>query len=510
MHLVRGAAAFCLTCFVAVPPCISSDWPQFRGPNHDAVSAEPILHSWPDAGPKQVWKKAVTSGFSSFTIANGRAFTLVKRTISGAGREVLVAMNADTGAELWAQPVGMTQYDSGGGDGDGPRSTPTVDGDHVYTLSSHLVLACFNAVSGQKQWEKDITTLYAGKVLTWQNSASPLVEGNLIFLNGSGTGQSLLALNKTDGSLAWKGFSDKNTHATPVAATILGTRQIIFFTQSGLVAVTPETGQELWRQAFKYNTSSGASPVVSGDIVYCSAAYNVGAGAFRISKTNGKFSVTTLWKLPGQLMNHWSTPVAVNGCLYGLFGYGQYEDAPLKCVDLETGEEKWSVDGFGQGGIMVADGKLLVLCESGELVLAEPDPNGYIELARYAAVTGKSWNTACVSNGRIYARSVSQAVCLDVGAAKPFIRLVLNSFHCGQDGVFELFLKNEDGSEVQSDQIGQVEVFSSTALPSDSTQWTPWNSSMDLTNGLLRVKDAPAGQTTQRYYLVRQKNPNSP
>jgi outer membrane protein assembly factor BamB len=510
---INGAAIFSLACFGAGLACQASDWPQFRGPNHDAVSTEKIMKVWPETGPKQVWKKSVTNGFSSFTIANGRAFTLIKRSISGVSKEVLIALNADTGVELWAQPIENAKYTAGGdtaGGGDGPRSTPTVDGNNVYTLSSYLLLACFDAATGEKRWEKDIKTLYGGKVIDWQNAASPLIEGNLLFLNGSGTGQCLLALNKSDGSLAWKKLSDKNTHATPVAATILGTRQIVFFTQSGLVSVNPETGEELWRQSFPFSTSSGASPVVAGDIVYCSAGYGVGAGAFRISKINGKFSVKTLWRLPGQFMNHWSTPVFYNGYLFGLFGHTLYESAPLQCIALETGDLQWSIDGFGQGGIMIADGKLLVMCENGDLVLAEPDPTNYIELARYSAVTGKSWNGPSISNGRIYARSISEAVCLDVSAAKPFVPLVSDSFRCAPDGKFELLLKNNDGSEVTPDQLSQVRVYSSVELSIDAAQWAVWDSIMDATNGMLRVKDAQAGQTAQRFYQVRQTDSNAP
>jgi outer membrane protein assembly factor BamB len=204
------------------------------------------------------------------------------------------------------------------------------------------------------------------------------------------------------------------THATPVAATILGHRQVIFFTQSGLVSVVPGTGQVLWRYSFPYRTSTAASPVVGGDIVYCSAGYSIGAGAVRIAKLGSGWTATELWRKPNDLMNHWSTAVYKDGHLYGLFGFKQWQRVPLKCIDLVTGEEKWSHDGFGQGGTILVDGRILALAENGELVLVDGKPTAYHELARHKVVTGKCWNNPAVANGRVYARSTKEGVCLDL------------------------------------------------------------------------------------------------
>lgn len=379
------------------------------------------MKTWPDSGPRQVWKTPLTAGFSAFSVADGKAFTLVSRSIDGVKNEVCIALEAESGRELWAAPLGFAKYDGGGDSGapgndggDGPRSTPAVDGNRVYALNAGLTLTCLDSKDGKTVWKKDLVKEYGARNITWQNAASPLLDGNLVFVCAGGEGQSLLCFHKTTGGLVWKGQSDKMTHATPVAGTILGHRQVIFFTQSGLVSVVPGTGQVLWRYSFPYRTSTAASPVVGGDIVFCSAGYGVGAGAVKITREGNGLKATELWRRQNQLINHWSTSVYHDGHLYGLFGFKQWEQVPLKCINLATGEEKWSKEGFGQGGTILVDGSLITLAENGDLVVAEATPRSYHETARTRAVAGKCWNNAAVANGRIYARSTKEGVCLDV------------------------------------------------------------------------------------------------
>ncbi len=358
-----------------------------------------------------------------FVRGRGRAFTLMQRSLEGVNTEVCVAFDAQSGKELWAARFGYAKY-KGGGDsgtsdnkgGDGPRSTPATDGKSVFVLDSHLVLASLDAASGKLFWKKDIVAEHAGRVIAWENAASPLLEGNLIFVAGGGAGQSLLAFNKTTGAVVWKTGDETMTHATPIIATMLGVRQVIFFTQSGLVSVLPQTGQPLWRYAFKYNTSTAASPVVWNDIVYCSAGYGVGAGACRVSKSGTGFAATEIWRKPNDLINHWSTPVVKDGYLYGMFSFKKYGEGPMKCVEIATGAEKWSQPGFGPGQVILAGNEVMALSDKGELVLVEATPKGYAEIARAKVVGGKCWSTPAFANGRVFVRSTTEAACVDVGA----------------------------------------------------------------------------------------------
>lgn len=398
------------------------EWPQYRGASHDGSSPEKILKNWPAGGLRQIWKVPLTDGFSSMTVANGKVFTLVAREVDSANQEVCVALDAKTGKELWAMPLGIAKYDNGGNSGtpdnsggDGPRSTPSYDNGKVYTYSSRMVLTCFDAASGKVLWSSDMMKEHGGKNIQWEAAASPLIEGDLVYVVCGGPGESLLALDKNDGHVVWKGESDKATQSTPITATIAGARQVIFFTQSGLVSTAPKTGAMLWRYPFKFKGAAAISPVVAGDVVYCSTAYGIGAGACKITKDGDKFTATELWFQPANVINnHWSTPVYADGYIYGLFGQALFGRTPLECVDVATGKVLWTKPGFGPGGCTLVDGHILVLSDTGDLVLIKPSPSGYAEVARSHILSGKCWNLVTVSDGRVYARSTKEGVCVDV------------------------------------------------------------------------------------------------
>ena len=415
--ILVASAAFALSGY-------SADWPYVHGPNGDGSSSESLPKSWPAGGPKVLWKVPSSKGFSSFVVGGGRALTLELRDVDGAPQEVLVARNADTGADLWVRTLGSVKYDGGGDSGtndnkggDGPRSTPTLEGDRIYVTSAKLVVSCIDAKSGDVLWQHDLMKEFSGRNITWQNAASPVVEGDLVLVAGGGAGESLIAFNKKDGKVAWKAFDETITHATPTPTTLLGQRQVIFFLKSGLLSVEPKTGKELWRFAFPFRTSTAASPVVDGDLVYCSAGYGVGAGACRVSKTGDAWKAEPVYRFEGNtpLANHWSTPVLQDGHLYGMFQFKEYGSGPVKCVDIRTGKVLWEQAGFGPGQVIRVKGGILALGDAGQLVLMEATPSGYHELARAQVLEGKCWTTPALSNGRVYARSTKEAVCLEFG-----------------------------------------------------------------------------------------------
>ena len=408
-----------LSAVIAASFCIhatqGADWPGYRGSNGDGISTEKLSLNWSANPPKVLWKVPLNTGFSSFSVAGGKAFTQVVRVINGAPREICVALDAATGKELWFADAAVGKGYGGGGKGDGPRSTPVVSEGVVYVLTPDLVLHALNAENGTPLWTHDLIKEYAAHNIGFNSAASPAIDGNLVFVMGGGPGQSLLAFNKKSGQLAWKTGSDAITHATSVLATIQGERQVIFFCQTGLESVAVKDGTLLWSFPFKVRIA-GASAVVSGDIVYCSAGYNMGGAACKISRQGAGFTATPLWQSPGNenVANQWSTPVCIDGCLYGMFSHGKLNVGPLKGVDIATGAVKWSQPGFGQGNTISVDGKVLALADSGDLVVVEAAPQAYKELARVKAVAGKCWSTPAVSNGCIFVRSTDEGACLQV------------------------------------------------------------------------------------------------
>ena len=400
---------------------LGADWTQYRGINGDGKSPETIPQvNWAAKPPKVLWKKPTPLGFSSISIAGGRAFTLIsEEDKAGTLLETCVAFDADTGEKLWSVPLKASDYDHDGGNagapdnrgGDGPSSTPTTDGKLVFVYDAHMVLSCLNAASGELVWQHDVMDEYEGREIKWFNATSPLMNGDTIYVGGGGAGSSFLAFNKNSGKLLWKSGDETITHATPTFTEIDGKPQVIFFVQFGLVSVSANDGKELWRTKFAFSVSTAASPVVSGNDVYCSAGYGVGSLLVQVNNT---VEPDETWYKAGKLMNHWSTPLVHDGHLYGIFEFKKWGKAPLQCVELSTGEIKWSERNFGPGNCILVGDKLVVLSDTGEVVLAAASPDSYQELGRTKAVTGKCWSTPAYSNGKIYVRSTEEAACLEV------------------------------------------------------------------------------------------------
>ena len=397
----------------------STDWGTFRGPSGNGVVPALANAKW---SLKQVWKSPTNLGFSSFAESGGKVYTLVTGETDGNSGETLVCLDEKTGKQLWSKPLSIVPKYTGGGDsgtpdnkgGDGSRSTPVVNAGKVYVIDSMLGVFCFDAATGKEVWKHDVMKDNAGVQIKWENAASPVIDGDVLLLAGGGAGQALIGLNKNTGKVVWKGEDDKMTHATPVLADIQGVHQAIFFTQTGLVAVDPQKGSVIWRAPFPYKVSTAASPVVFEDIVYCSAGYGVGAGAFKISKSGGKLEATQIWRRENQCFNHWSTPVVKDGYLYGMFSFKEYGAGPLACVDIRTGEDKWAEKGFGPGQVILAGDKIIATSDKGEIVVVEASPDKYKEVARKDVLDGKVWSYPILANGKIFARSTTEGVCLEV------------------------------------------------------------------------------------------------
>jgi outer membrane protein assembly factor BamB len=402
---------------------MATDWPQYRGPSQDGVSTEKADLNWPAGGPKVLWKVPTRLGFSCFSISEGKVFTQVVREVDGQPKEGCFALDAAKGSELWFAALATGRYDGSGNagtesnkGGDGPRSTPCVSDGRVYVFTPDLVLHCLEAPTGKPLWTKNLIKEHAGRNIGWNSAASVAVDGDLVFVAGGGPGQSLLAFNKTSGAVVWKAHDEKMTHSTPVVATVHGVRQVIFFLQSGLLSVDVKDGRALWKYPFPYNVSTATSPIVAGDVVYCSAGYGVGGGACRVIQNGAQFAAQELWRIPGDKLvaNHWSTPVCRNGYLYGMFSFKKYAVGPLKCVELSTGKVKWEQPGFGAGNVMLVQDKLIALADDGQVVAVNATPTAYQEICRAKVLEGKCWSTPAFSNGRIYVRSTKEGACLDL------------------------------------------------------------------------------------------------
>jgi outer membrane protein assembly factor BamB len=386
----------------AALPAAADDWPQWRGPRHDGISSESgWLDHWPPEGPKIAWKADVGTGFSSFAVSKGRVFTLGNT----GDADTVTCLDADSGRTLWSHGY-PADLDANLFEG-GPTSTPSVDGDRLYTLGRKGELFCFEAASGKIAWSKNVQKETGAAIPSWGFSGSPLVHDDLVILN---VGESGLALEKATGRLAWKSGAREPGYSTPFPLRRGDGWLVLLGSGKAYLAVDVRTGREAW--TVRWNTQYGANaadPVVDGDRVFISSGY--GKGAALLSLGSGEPGIVWQSKV---MRNQMNPCVLLAGRVYGVDGNDR-ERTQLKCVELASGTEKWAQVITGGGSITAADGKVLVLAGDGELVVAPASPEGFKPTARARILEGKCWTVPVLANGRIYARTAGgQVVCVDV------------------------------------------------------------------------------------------------
>jgi len=503
---LRVASWMSACCLLGVLSLAAGEWTQYRGPNHDGTSSDRITKQWSGSVTNPVWVVHLTNGLTSLTISKGRVFTQVARNVGG-NKDVCLALNATNGAQLWATVVDNASYPNGGVGftDDGPRSTPTVDGDSVYVLSSYHKLCRLNASNGAIIWSTNLLTGFGGSVIAWQSAASPVIEDGLVFVNANCGTFTLMAFDTTNGALVWRSQNEGMTHSTPALATIHGVRQIIFATQSGLVALNPKTGVLIWKFAypFSYTTSVAASPVVHEDMVFLSAFYGMGGFAARIVQTATNQTPVQLW-YDQNLENHWASPVCYQGAVFGQFT-PDGPNAELRCLDLASGETRWAVGGFGRGSCVLVGTNLLAITERGQLVLAEANTNAYVERARFQAIpnyqanTNKCWNALSLSDGQVFVRSTAYAARYDLAVPE----LTLDSPQLTSASTLQLTIRTATGTAVQTNRLNSMEVRATTNTMLSPELWTKLTNALVLTNGIVRMTNVDA-TTPRRFFIVRE------
>jgi outer membrane protein assembly factor BamB len=394
----------CLAALVVL--AAGADWPQFLGPARNATSPETgLLASWPKKGPPVLWDREVGEGFSGPVVAGGR-LVLFHRV---GDDEVVECLDAATGKELWKHTT-PTAYVDPLGKGNGPRSTPAIAGGRVYTLGPGGLLLCLNLEDGKKVWQRALLEDYSLVERSYFGvGTSPLVEGDRVLVNVGARGAGIVAFDRNTGAEVWKATSQGASYASPVAATLDGVRQVLFFTREGFVSLDPATGDvrsaKRWRS--RNNASvNAASPVVFDGHVFLSACYDTGGLLLRVKKDG----VEQVWSNDESLSCHFGTPVYHDGHLYGFHGR-QEEGGKLCCVEAKTGKVCWTADDYGCGSLILADGRLIVLSEKGELALVAADPAKYQELARAPVLNGTCRAHLALADGRLYARDGRKLVC---------------------------------------------------------------------------------------------------
>jgi len=374
-----------------------SDWPCWRGPDRNGISSETGWQAqWPAEGPKRLWQASVGTGFSSFSVSDGRVFTMGNSN----NTDWVFCLEAGTGRKVWGQsypcPLDPKNFEGG------PCATPTVADGRIYTFSRKGDLFCLGAAKGTVLWSKNLNRELGLEIPTWGCASSALVEGAMVVVNMGSAG---VALDARTGKVIWVSAKTSGAYATPVPLTLGSERCLAILTRQSLVAVRTADGRQLWSYPWKtlYDVNA-ADPIVDGDRFFISSGYEHGCAVLKVAGP----APEKVWENKN-LRNHFNSCVLWQGHLYGP------DDSGLRCVVFETGDLKWTDPEFGKGSLMVADGKLVALSEKGELIIADPTPAAFKPISRAQVLTGKCWTTPLLSNGHIYCRNaVGDVVCLDV------------------------------------------------------------------------------------------------
>jgi outer membrane protein assembly factor BamB len=377
----------------------AADWPQWRGLNRDGSSSESVATNWPATGPRVLWTASVGTGFSSVSVNQGRAYTLGNT----ANQDTVWCFDTVTGKTLWRHtyPAQLgPQYYEGG-----PSSTPTVSSNRVFTISKWGDVFCLDAAKGTVIWQRELRKdgITPNR---WGFAGSPLLWHDLAILNAGAAGT---ALDRTTGRVVWSSGTNAAGYASPTLCNLGGREEVLIFAAKHLVGLDPQSGHELWRQFWETGwDTNNTDPLVHRERIFISS---FSRGCALLSFPHGKPEVIYNSKV---LHNHLSPGILLGNYLYAFNGEARQE-TDFRCLHLPTGELKWTRKDPAFGSLICAGGKLIILSEKGELLLAEASPADFKPLARAKVLSGVCWTPPALAYGRLYVRNAKGELrCLDL------------------------------------------------------------------------------------------------
>jgi len=395
---------------VPAAPLESPDWPGFRGPKRDASVGGVVLETdWQAHPPKEVWRREIGPGWSSFAVAGDFVFTQEQR----GPEETVVCLDAATGEERWGRGYESRFFESIGGAG--PRATPTLAGGKLFALGAEGLLRCLDPLSGEVAWKRDLRAEAKREPPIWGFSSSPLVTDGVVIVHAGGEGDNgVLAFDAGTGEPRWGVPAGDHSYSSPHLARLAGRAVVLILTNRGLTAIDAAEGKIVWEHPYVMKSYGALQPlVVDATDVIAGLSQVDGTLRLRASSDGVETTVETAWH-SRDMKPDFNDFVAVDGQLYG------YDGKIFSCVDLATGHRRWKKGRYGAGQVLaLPDAKqLLVLSESGEIVLLNATPEKLDELARFKVLDGKTWNHPVLVGDRLYVRNGEEAACFELPTAK--------------------------------------------------------------------------------------------
>jgi outer membrane protein assembly factor BamB len=391
----------------------SAEWPQWGGPHRDFKSdVKGLAATWPADGPKQLWSRPLGEGYSGISASDGRLFTMYRT----GDREVIISMDAATGKTAWEysyEAPFTRDYDMS--NGPGPHATPLVTGNYVFAAGATSKLHCLDKQTGKVIWSRDLIKEFNGTIRVNGYSCSPLAYKETVIMMVGGAGSAIVALNKKDGSVAWKKHDFKNSTSSPLLINVDGQDQLVAFMFDEIVGVNPGGGELLWSHPHPTDFGLNTSMPVWGEdnLLFVSSGYNGGSRAIRLSRAGGKTVVEEVWA--HKLMRvHFSNIIRVGDFVYG--SSGDFGPAPFTALNVKTGKVAWRNRGFPRSSFVLADGRFIILDEDGHLALATATPEGLTVHAKVALLKNNSWTAPALVGTRLYLRDRKNILAIDLGA----------------------------------------------------------------------------------------------
>jgi outer membrane protein assembly factor BamB len=384
------------------------DFPQFLGPRRDGtVSGVRLARDWNAREPREVWRQRIGEGWSGFALVGELAITQEQR----GNEERVVAYDLATGRVRWTH-TDNARYATVIG-GVGPRATPTVADGRVFTMGATGILNGFDLASGRRLWTHQAVEENGATAPPWGKASSPLVVGSRVVVSAGGAeGRSLVAYDAASGEPAWRAGNDPSSYSSPVLMELAGKPQIVILNRGSVTAHDPATGAVLWQQPWPSGQDSVMTLArLTSHRVLASAGYGVGSKLYEVQAADdGELKASLVWESP-RLKSKFANVVVHGGYVYGL------DDGVMTCLDPATGERKWKGGRYGHGQILRVEDLLLVQTEEGEIVLLEPSPEAPRELARFAALEGKTWNPPALAGTLLAVRNDREAAVYELPSA---------------------------------------------------------------------------------------------
>jgi outer membrane protein assembly factor BamB len=394
------------------PPALGGEWLQWGGAQRDfKTAATGLAESWPAAGPKRLWSRPLGEGHSAILADQGRLYTMY----SSGEREVIIALDAQTGRTLWEFPYEASGKNLNLDQGKGPHSTPLIVGRLIYTVGVQGTMHALDKMTGQMVWKHDLWGEYGGYRDDRGYSPSPIAYKNTVIVPvGGRNGQSLMAFDLQTGNVVWKNLNYTPAPASPILINVGGQEQLVYFSTNELVGCDPNNGAYLWHHPHKTQYGLNISTPVWGpdNIIFMSSGYGTGSRAIQLARSGNQTTAKQLWA-NNRVRVHQGTVVRDGDLAYG--SSGDFGPAFFTAINVKTGAIGWQERGLSKASFVYAEGKLIILDEDGTLALAKPSASGLNILTKASVMKGVAWTVPTLTGTRLYLRDRRTIAALDLG-----------------------------------------------------------------------------------------------